>query len=593
MTDIFSFLRAMLPIPTYFHPFSWGWLFNAIVIIVGWKYWKYCQKKYQETKSRQLLNSVPGIFTSLGILFTFISICVSLGGISDAPTVDNVGKTVAEAQSSDIDIIAIIRQLIPAFTTSIYGIIFALWSNNKSRVMYAEEDAAYDKQHHTPEENIEKISNAADAIFGSNKTIEGKLFMLEEILKHMKDQDALTKQYNEELNSNIKQQSSILEKFINDFVIKMDDIFTKMHDAVEEQITAFGKTQFEKTNQVMQKLANDLSEMSKSLVDKQSSSVNSIMADTNVQITKMTENLVALTQSIGQKNTAVLDELSKKQSEKLDVIIESYTQLSKDSISRYQKIGEDVQKLSEALAEQNKNSLTEMGRQQEEKLNAIITGYTQLGQDTIAKFQKIGDDVQKLSTALAEQNNTALTEMSKQQDEKLTAIINGYTQLNQSSLDSYKVMAENMKTMNKETTEQISRKLQETVTSISSSLSQQAIALGDAIAKNVSKLEETYKFIDKYVAQIKGDYEQATLAYSDAVQNAHDLNASFESTINQVNEGLKSVVSTNNKIDEVIKVVSNRQESIEAIVQKIKELSSTMETLQSLESTLNKLVVRK
>ena len=38
---------------------------------------------YLSTKSRQLLNSLPGLFTSLGLLGTFVAICNSLGEISE------------------------------------------------------------------------------------------------------------------------------------------------------------------------------------------------------------------------------------------------------------------------------------------------------------------------------------------------------------------------------------------------------------------------------------------------------------------------------------------------------------------------------
>lgn len=538
ISEFWTFFRAMMPLP-FLNPSTLGWISNLLVIGIGLYAWHNFKKIYQETKSRQLLNSVPGIFTSLGIFFTFVSICISLGGISDVSTVsNNVGKTVEDAQNNDIDIVQIIGNLIPAFTTSIWGIIFALWTNFKSRRMFAYEDKDYDEKHHTPEENIESIKQAADSIFGSNKNTENKL---EGILAHMKAQDELTKGYNEQLNSNISQQSAILEKFINDFVNRMDDIFTKMHDAVEKQIMAFGQTQFQKTSEVMQKLVEELQAMSKSILDKQNASVTEMMSNTNGQLSELTNNLVELTKNVGQKNSEALDELSKKQTEKLDVIIDSYTQLSQSSVSQ---------------------------------------------------FKEVGDEVRKLGAALAEQNNQSLSELSNKQDEKLNAIINGYTQLNQSSLESYKQMADSIKDVSGKTTEEIASKLQETTSAITAALSQQCITLGEAINKNITELDKSYKFINTYIAQIKGDYEQATLAYTDAVQNAHDLNKSFESTIKEVDTGLSSVVSTNEKIDKILKVINDRQTNIEAVIQKIKDLGATIETLQKLESTLNKLAVK-
>ena len=64
---------------------------------------------YRKYKSRQLLNSLPGLFTSLGLLGTFAAICNSLGDINH--------------DSLEID--TIIRELVPAFTSSIAGLIAA------------------------------------------------------------------------------------------------------------------------------------------------------------------------------------------------------------------------------------------------------------------------------------------------------------------------------------------------------------------------------------------------------------------------------------------------------------------------------------
>lgn len=56
---------------------------NILVVAVGGYAWYWCNKKYEETKSRALLNCIPGIFTSLGLLGTFCAICWSLHGLGD------------------------------------------------------------------------------------------------------------------------------------------------------------------------------------------------------------------------------------------------------------------------------------------------------------------------------------------------------------------------------------------------------------------------------------------------------------------------------------------------------------------------------
>ena len=71
----------------------------VIAVIFGFIYYK--------NRSRQLLNSLPGLFTSLGLLGTFVAICNSLGDINQ----------------DTLEIDTIIRNLVPAFTSSIAGLI--------------------------------------------------------------------------------------------------------------------------------------------------------------------------------------------------------------------------------------------------------------------------------------------------------------------------------------------------------------------------------------------------------------------------------------------------------------------------------------
>ena len=97
---------------------------NFLVIVGGGFTWFWCNKKYKNTKSHALLNCIPGVFTSLGLLGTFWSICYSLHGLGGVQPelIDNTGKTLAEVQaagSRNIDIMNIISELIPAFTSSI------------------------------------------------------------------------------------------------------------------------------------------------------------------------------------------------------------------------------------------------------------------------------------------------------------------------------------------------------------------------------------------------------------------------------------------------------------------------------------------
>ena len=57
-----------------------GWGVLLLSIVIAFIFYKVI---YKQTKSRQLLNSLPGLFTSLGLLGTFVAICNSLGNIHE------------------------------------------------------------------------------------------------------------------------------------------------------------------------------------------------------------------------------------------------------------------------------------------------------------------------------------------------------------------------------------------------------------------------------------------------------------------------------------------------------------------------------
>jgi DNA repair exonuclease SbcCD ATPase subunit len=141
--------------------------------------------------------------------------------------------------------------------------------------------------------------------------------------------------------------------------------------------------------------------------------------------------------------------------------------------------------------------------------------------------------------------------------------------------------------------EQVATQLNESLTSVVTQISQivrsECDGLAESITRVVTQLENSYEFIDEHVAQIKSDYEQATLAYRDAVQNAHDNNETIENAIVRMNETLAAVESTNKNIKDVLSLLETRQANIDNLTQRIREVGEAIVTLQNLESTLNKL----
>lgn len=458
---------------------------------------------YYFNRSRQLLNSLPGLFTSLGLLGTFVAICNSLGTINE--------------DTLEIDVI--IRNLVPAFTSSIAGLISAFIATTGCKIWYSFEDKKLDEKvdKKSPEECLHSLTLLTEQTNGKLSTISQQLI----------DQAAKNETYNKRLNTTISQQSKILEQFINDFVKRMDDIFTKMHGQIEQNIKDFGEEQFKKCADTLEALTQKMSSLSTGLLEEQKTNVQQMIDGTNTELQSVSNTVTEQINALCTQMTSALSTLRTSQDERLTAIVSNYDALS------------------ERLSSQNSEFA--------EKLNAQMN----------AEYEKI-----------QEQSANSLQQMVNLKD--------AYTEVNQEMLQSSTAM-------NREVSAELRNSLSTFVTDLQKAVTDEVNVLSTAIVTNVEALEKSYAYISDHVRNIKGNYESAAQAYIDAVNTAHRMNESQENMLTTINDSMKHVVHTNEKVDEVIAVMEERQERIENLISHINEISTTIEMLQKLESQLNRI----
>lgn len=458
---------------------------------------------YYFNRSRQLLNSLPGLFTSLGLLGTFVAICNSLGTINE--------------DTLEIDVI--IRNLVPAFTSSIAGLISAFIATAGCKIWYSFEDKKLDEKvdKKSPEECLHSLTLLTEQTNGKLSTISQQLI----------DQAAKNETYNERLNTTISQQSKILEQFINDFVKRMDDIFTKMHGQIEQNIKDFGEEQFKKCADTLETLTQKMSSLSTGLLEEQKTNVQQMIDGTNTELQSVSNTVTEQINALCTQMTSALSTLRTSQDERLTAIVSNYDALS------------------ERLSSQNSEFA--------EKMNAQMN----------AEYEKI-----------QEQSANSLQQMVDLKD--------AYTEVNQEMLQSSTAM-------NREVSAELRNSLSTFVTDLQKAVTDEVNVLSTAIVTNVEALEKSYVYISDHVSNIKGNYESAAQAYIDAVNTAHRMNESQENMLTTINDSMKHVVHTNEKVDEVIAVMEERQERIENLISHINEISTTIEMLQKLESQLNRI----
>lgn len=459
---------------------------------------------YYFNKSRQLLNSLPGLFTSLGLLGTFVAICNSLGNINE--------------DTLEIDVI--IRNLVPAFTSSIAGLISAFFATAACKIWYSFEDKRIDKkvEMKTPEECLYDISVQSEK---NNQ----QLYC---ISQQLVEQGENNKSYNDRLNATISQQSAILEKFINDFVKRMDDIFTKMHGQIEQNIKDFGEEQFKKCADTLEVLTQKLSTLSTGLLNEQKINVQQMITGTNNELRTVSANVTQNMNTLCTQISDVLQSLQNSQNERLTALISNYDNLS--------------------------TKLTSQNTDFAEKLTLQLN-------EEYAKIQKHNTD--------SLQQMVDLRESYKEVNEK---------------------MLSNTTEMNKTLTSELRTSLTDFITNLQSSVVTEVEALNKSISDNVKELQKSYSYISEHVANIKGNYESASQSFQDAVNNAHRMNESHENTLLVIDNSMKHVLATNQKLNEVVDIIEERQERIENLISHINEISSTIEVLQKIESQLNKIL---
>jgi MotA/TolQ/ExbB proton channel family. len=166
---------------------------------------------YLWVKSKQLLNYIPTIWTSLGILGTFIAIYQTLG----------VGNT---NTLSDVD--TLVRNIVPAFTTSIYGIIGAIVTSIIIKLIYASEEKSESDEIEAALIQEERGSKFASQRFINNPTPEVIMFRMCKLLHE-----------NNLLIGNIlaiqSQQEQGLKSFIASHLQQLDTFYDNLHKTNE------------------------------------------------------------------------------------------------------------------------------------------------------------------------------------------------------------------------------------------------------------------------------------------------------------------------------------------------------------------------
>lgn len=221
---------------------------------------------FKRLKSKQLLNYIPNVWTSLGILGTFIAIVTSL----------------SHKQTSSLsDVDTLVQNIIPAFTTSIIGIIGAVIFSMIIKIVYAIEEKKENEQY--------------------LKEVGGNI-MPEILLKRILNSLEHNTHFIEKLTWASQQQEKNIKGFLNEFLSQLNTFYDRIFEMNKEQV--------------------------QTLSDEYVHNVSKVLAGTNKEINKRIDILLL-------SHSQTIQEYLKAEKEKLDEVanqIKSFLKSVPDSV---------------------------------------------------------------------------------------------------------------------------------------------------------------------------------------------------------------------------------------------------------------------
>lgn len=221
---------------------------NIIVLILGLSFTAIFFVEYIRVfRSRQMLNYIPNIWTSLGILGTFIAIVDALGNLQFD-------------QNHNLDIMQLVKDIAPAFTTSIIGIIGAILTSVFIKIVYANEEKA-EKAEYTKE--------------AGNVSPELMLSRLHDTVAN--------------LDKSQTRQEENLKKFLNDFTYSLETLYDKIFQTNLNNVNLLTEQYIQNSASILEKADEKLSRKIETLLSSKVKALQDMVAQEKTFMSRCAE----------------------------------------------------------------------------------------------------------------------------------------------------------------------------------------------------------------------------------------------------------------------------------------------------------------
>ena len=584
-------------------------------------------RKANETKSIQLRNYCSTLWTSVGILGTFVSIYISLSGMDFTSANNNA-------------IESLIQNIIPAFSTSIIGIVGAIICTicNKLSIAKAEEVEENDftntknrfgvhNKSNSPELILlEIVKSINDSCTSTNKTLNGSKDVSDTRLKTLiEGLGALSKQMSgnhvqtkEIIQDALSNQNTIFENTVSNLITRFQETLTSVQNSFKSEVANLTAI----VDGRIQTLINSNDKILDKTVDLQRQELNLIKETLAKESKERNDQLQSfietennnLKEFVEEQNTA-FGAYYKKFDEQISAHVEKEADLFeheiKTAIEEFAKaeyntcietIKECNTKLVDgsniAIARQeqvNEAFITDLSKNFTSTCNALVDDVRQLSIDMANKL----DEIHKAEIQLIEKtisNNThdvaLLLDTNKEQIEKVSdKIKENYDQTVNELTTSYEKMKQDSLLLAKDFNDSIVEanndaqtrigEIKTTIVGIQQSIHSSLETLQSDIIKAMNNFEVQNETLKQHIKDTNKDIsediaKQIQEAFSiHALEQACDrLNTSITNTIVNLQSKLSIITG---KLDETSKSVTESASLYGGAVEKSNEINAYIE----------------
>jgi flagellar motor component MotA len=241
-------------------------------------------KEYGKDKryGREILSYIPNIWTSLGILGTFLSIVISLWNEDNYSDIKNL-----------------VSQIVPAFTTSVIGIIGAIFSSVLIKIELAKQDKNDESPNDTPEKNLRGILEATQT------------------------QNGLLSEHNQKIVETLSNQSKILTTFVNNFTSNLETVL----EGVKASLERIGELQLDKSSNILAELSEKLNKKGTELIETHTTNTTKVLEANREQLESVSIEMVNTIEDLKSQMSASITKTTEKIQETYDFVNGKASQL--------------------------------------------------------------------------------------------------------------------------------------------------------------------------------------------------------------------------------------------------------------------------